>query len=127
MTMGEARSTIAPDAPVSVVVCNYNGERYLPACLDALFGLEGGIDECLVVDNRSTTNVNENATFRYFPQQFFSHNSSVLRRQGSQLDNHIILGKEFIEILRPRDVTILQKRIRNARRIGHDGHTKWHQ
>lgn len=39
--------------PVSAVVCNYNGERYLPACLDALLALEGGVDEILVVDNAS--------------------------------------------------------------------------
>jgi len=48
---------MSPDpttAPVSVVVCNYNGELYLPECLDGIFALEGGIDECIVVDNAST-------------------------------------------------------------------------
>jgi GT2 family glycosyltransferase len=38
---------------VSAVVCNYNGESYLPACLDALLALEGGLDEIVVVDNAS--------------------------------------------------------------------------
>lgn len=40
--------------PVSAVVCNYNGEGYLAGCLDALLQLEGGLDECIVVDNAST-------------------------------------------------------------------------
>ncbi|MCP3919639.1 MAG: glycosyltransferase family 2 protein [bacterium] len=41
--------------PVSVVVVNYEGERYLPPCLDALLAAtDEGIDEILVVDNAST-------------------------------------------------------------------------
>jgi GT2 family glycosyltransferase len=39
---------------VTVVVCNYNGEQHLPACLDALAQLEGEVAEVLVVDNAST-------------------------------------------------------------------------
>ena len=52
--MGKGHSPMDPSGPVSVVVCNYNGEAYLPACLDAILALEGGIDECIVVDNAST-------------------------------------------------------------------------
>jgi GT2 family glycosyltransferase len=40
--------------PVSVVVVNWNGERYLDACLSSVAKLEGGVDEVLVVDNAST-------------------------------------------------------------------------
>lgn len=40
--------------PVSAVVCNYNGEGYLPECLKALQAQNGGLDEVLVVDNAST-------------------------------------------------------------------------
>ena len=40
--------------PVSVVVVNWNGERYLDACLASVAALEGGVDEVLVVDNAST-------------------------------------------------------------------------
>ena len=40
--------------PVSVVVVNWNGERYLDACLASVAGLEGGVGEVLVVDNAST-------------------------------------------------------------------------
>ncbi|MFT5049950.1 MAG: GT2 family glycosyltransferase [Chlamydiales bacterium] len=47
-------SAVPSTAPVSVVVCNYNGELYLPACLDGILALEGGFDECIVVDNAST-------------------------------------------------------------------------
>ena len=39
---------------VSAVVCNYNGEAYLPACLDALRALSKRVDEILLVDNAST-------------------------------------------------------------------------
>jgi len=40
--------------PVSVVVCNYNGERYLVECLDSVRALHGFVDEVIVVDNAST-------------------------------------------------------------------------
>ena len=40
--------------PVSVVVVNWNGERYLDACLASVAALEGGVDEVIVVDNAST-------------------------------------------------------------------------
>jgi len=46
----------APDwlvEPVSAVICNFNGEHYLPDCIQALLELEGGVDEILVVDNAS--------------------------------------------------------------------------
>lgn len=39
---------------VSVVVVNYDGERYLDECLSAALALEGPIDEIIVVDNAST-------------------------------------------------------------------------
>ena len=40
--------------PVSVVVCNYNGERYLSDCMDSILALDPGPDEIVVVDNGST-------------------------------------------------------------------------
>lgn len=40
--------------PVSAVICNYNGEGYLPACLDSLLALDPAPAEILVVDNEST-------------------------------------------------------------------------
>ena len=40
--------------PVSVVVCNYQGERYLDELLDSVERLRGRVDEVLVVDNAST-------------------------------------------------------------------------
>lgn len=39
---------------VSVVVCNYNGERYLEPCLESIHALGPRVDEVLVVDNAST-------------------------------------------------------------------------
>ena len=39
--------------PISAAVCNYNGEDYLPECLDALLAQEEALDEILVVDNGS--------------------------------------------------------------------------
>lgn len=40
--------------PVSVVVSNFNGERYLPRLLDSLAAQEGVVTEILVVDRHST-------------------------------------------------------------------------
>jgi GT2 family glycosyltransferase len=40
--------------PVSVVVVNWNGERYLDACLESVAALEGEVGEVIVVDNAST-------------------------------------------------------------------------
>jgi GT2 family glycosyltransferase len=40
--------------PISAVVCNYNGETYLDACLDSLVALGDQLDEIIVVDNGST-------------------------------------------------------------------------
>jgi len=39
--------------PISVVVVNWEGERYLAECLDAVRSLRGVVDEVLVVDNAS--------------------------------------------------------------------------
>lgn len=49
----EARRELGP---ISAVVCNYNGEHYLHACLDSLVALGDALDEILVVDNGSTDN-----------------------------------------------------------------------
>lgn len=47
-------STRARIEKVSVVVCNYNGERYLADCLQAIRELGSRVDEVVVVDNAST-------------------------------------------------------------------------
>lgn len=53
--MGADPSALSePAEPVSAVVCNYNGERYLEGCLDALLAQQGGLDEIIVVDNASS-------------------------------------------------------------------------
>jgi GT2 family glycosyltransferase len=39
--------------PISVVVCNFDGERYLDTCLAAVASLEAVVDEVIVVDNAS--------------------------------------------------------------------------
>ncbi len=39
--------------PVSVVVCNFDGERYLDACLGAVAKLDAVVGEVIVVDNAS--------------------------------------------------------------------------
>lgn len=59
--------TAAPSrvGPVSAVVCNYNGEAYLPACLDSLLALDPAPAEILVVDNESTDGSMELLAERY--------------------------------------------------------------
>lgn len=39
--------------PVSVVVCNFDGERYLDECLASVYALRGDVAEVIVVDNAS--------------------------------------------------------------------------
>ena len=39
--------------PVSVVVCNFDGERYLDGCLASVYALRGDVSEVIVVDNAS--------------------------------------------------------------------------
>jgi GT2 family glycosyltransferase len=50
---------------ISAVVCNFNGEDYLPDCLDALVALGDQLDEILVVDNGSTDRSREVLAERY--------------------------------------------------------------
>lgn len=52
MSVGERREL----GPISAVVCNYNGEHYLHACLESLLALGEALDEIIVVDNGSTDN-----------------------------------------------------------------------
>jgi GT2 family glycosyltransferase len=40
--------------PISVVVCNFDGERYLDDCLLAVAAMRGEVGEVIVVDNAST-------------------------------------------------------------------------
>ncbi|MBL8859443.1 MAG: glycosyltransferase family 2 protein [Planctomycetes bacterium] len=55
MTTVHDAGRVKPGAvPVSVVVCNYNGARYLAECLQSVRALEGFVDEVIVVDNAST-------------------------------------------------------------------------
>lgn len=51
--------------PVSVVVCNYNGEQHLPHCLDAVCALRGAVGEVIVVDNASSDRSRELLAERY--------------------------------------------------------------
>jgi GT2 family glycosyltransferase len=49
----EGRAAAGP-GPVTVAICNYNGEQHLPHCLDAVRALRGEIAEVLLADNAST-------------------------------------------------------------------------
>ncbi|MFT4537627.1 MAG: GT2 family glycosyltransferase [Planctomycetota bacterium] len=54
MSTPQADNCVRSIGPISAVVCNYNGEDYLAACIDALLASEHPLDEILVVDNQST-------------------------------------------------------------------------
>ncbi len=45
--------SVSEVGPITAVVCNYNGERYLAECLRSVSGQEG-VDEILLVDDAST-------------------------------------------------------------------------
>ena len=51
---GDSSATRGGPGAVSAVVVYYQGERHLPACLDALLAQDAPLDEVLVVDNGST-------------------------------------------------------------------------
>ena len=51
---GDASEPARRLGPISAVVCNYNGEDYLPTCIEALLAQEEQLDEIIVVDNGST-------------------------------------------------------------------------
>ena len=38
---------------LTAIVVNWNGQDYLPACLDALFAQDVALDEVILVDNHS--------------------------------------------------------------------------
>lgn len=48
-----ANATVRDLGPISAVVCNYQGESYLPECLGALVALGDQLDEIIVVDDGS--------------------------------------------------------------------------
>ena len=64
MSSGD-KSSAWRSGPVSAVVCNFNGEDYLPDCLDALLALEPNLDEILVVDDGSSDGSVELLRTRY--------------------------------------------------------------
>ena len=97
---------------VTVVVCNYNGEQHLPACLDAIAQLEGEVAEVLVVDNASTDRSLE-LVARHAPEARVLHTGgnlgpSVARNLGMReartrwvlaLDNDAVLPPEALREL----------------------------
>lgn len=97
---------------VTVVVCNYNGEEHLPACLSALRELRGDVAEVIVVDNASTDGSLE-LMRRDFPEVRVeeaggNEGPSVARNLGMReartpwvlaLDNDAVLPPEALERL----------------------------
>ena len=97
--------------PVSAVVVNYQGERYLPACLDALAELD--LDEVLVVDNASSDGSLELLAARYgavrVVQMGENAGPAAARNVGMEaarnrwvlaLDNDAIVSPDLLEALR---------------------------
>jgi len=97
--------------PVSAVVVNYDGERYLSACLEALAELE--LDEVLVVDNASTDGsldllAREHPTVRVLRLKD-NHGPAVARNAGMRearnrwvlaLDNDVTVSADVLTRLR---------------------------
>jgi GT2 family glycosyltransferase len=97
---------------VTVVICNYNGEQHLPACLDALGRMRGDVAEILLVDNASTDRGLE-IVARDFPhvrvlQTGYNAGPCVARNLGMKnsytdwvlaIDNDAVVGEETLERL----------------------------
>lgn len=104
---------------VSVVVCNYNGEEHLPACLGALRRMRGEVEEVLVVDNASTDG-SLALIARDFPEVRVvstgrNGGPCLARNVGMRearadlvlaLDNDAVVGEDTLEkLLRAREAT----------------------
>jgi GT2 family glycosyltransferase len=97
---------------VSVVICNYNGEEHLPACLEALARMRGEVLEVLLVDNESTDRSLE-IVARDYPHvrvisTGFNAGPCIARNVGMReargefvlaLDNDAVVGEETLEAL----------------------------
>jgi GT2 family glycosyltransferase len=97
---------------VTVVVCNYNGEQHLPACLGALAAMAGDVVETIVVDNASSDRSLE-LLERDFPhvrvvQVGYNAGPCVARNVGMReaktrlvlaLDNDAVVSAETLERL----------------------------
>ncbi len=97
---------------VSVVICNYNGEEHLPACLEALAGMRGEVGEVLLVDNESTDRSLE-IVARDYPHvrvisTGFNAGPCIARNVGMReaqgefvlaLDNDAVVSAETLEAL----------------------------
>jgi GT2 family glycosyltransferase len=99
--------------PISAVVCNFNGEDYLPECLDALLELGEELDEVLVVDNGSTDRSRELVAARYPGVRTLAlHRNGgpgTARNAGMRaarnrwvlaVDNDAVLGRDVLQRLR---------------------------
>ncbi|MEO0651376.1 MAG: glycosyltransferase family 2 protein [Planctomycetota bacterium] len=117
MTAAPTQEAAAVDGtrvgPVSAVVCNFNGEDYLPECLDALLALSPPPDEVIVVDNGSTDRSRELLAERYPQVQVLALGTNggpgVARNAGMRaarnrwvlaVDNDAVLEPDVLERLR---------------------------
>ena len=96
---------------VSVVIPNYNGERYLRACIDSLMGQDYLDFETIIIDNASTDSAYEwlqeyeDIIFKQLDQNYgFSRavNEGIKMAKGEYvllLNNDTIVEKDFIKEL----------------------------
>lgn len=106
------RAANAGLGPVSIVVCNYDGEAHLPPCLDALRELRGAVLELIVVDNASRDRSRELLAERYPEARVIAlrdnRGPAVARNAGMRaararwvlaIDNDAVLAPDVLEKL----------------------------
>ncbi len=126
--MGEERAASRRLGAICAVVVNWNGERYLPACLDALLALEPAVAEVLVVDNGSTDGSLGLLAARYPGVRVVSTGANLgpaaarnagMRAAASRwvlaLDNDVVVPRDLLARLVPaaearEDIAIVQPR-----------------
>ena len=99
--------------PISAVVCNFNGEDYLDACLSALQASTDALDEVVVVDNGSTDRSRELLAVRFPDVRVVSLDENrgpcVARNVGMrEARNRWVLAVDNDAVLQPDTVARLR-------------------
>lgn len=88
---------------ISIIVVNYNGRFYLPACLDSILSTMGSEAELLVIDNQSTDD-SVDIVESYFPRVQLIHNPENSGYAGGNNLGAAYAQGEFLVILNPDTV-----------------------
>jgi hypothetical protein len=78
----------------------------------------------LLVDNRPAADVDEDTARGNRPEELLRDNARVLRGEGSQLDDNIVLREKRFQVVCALNPVFLEEAVRHARGIGRNGDVK---